>query len=194
MSSLLELDSSYAQSISVKSTGTSQTYEKKWKAPVWQYCHCLTADKENQDHLYCSYCPSDSIADGYKEPYNTKIPTNMGKHLLGAHQIIVEKKLSTQQAIVVQQLKQFYHQAHMIGETEELDTKILKDQLNKVVITEALISLIVVQNLAYALVKWPEFHTLCQALNQECKGMITTTHSQVALKVKEAWHTYKDVV
>ena len=95
MSFLLEPDSSYAQSISIESTGTSQTHEKKWKALVWQYCRRPTADEENQDHLYCSYYPSDSIADGYKELYNTKIPTNIGKHLLGAHQIIVEKKLST---------------------------------------------------------------------------------------------------
>jgi hypothetical protein len=90
----------------------------------------------------------------------------MGKHILGAHQIVVEKKVSAQQAIVVQQLKQFYHQAQAIGETDDLDAQILKDHLNKAVITEALISLIVVRNLAYAIVEWPEFHTLCQALNQ----------------------------
>jgi hypothetical protein len=89
----------------------------------------------------------------------------MGKYILGTHQIVVEKKVSAQQAIVVQQLQQFYYQAQAIGEIDDLDAQILKDHLNKAVITEALISLIVVRNLAYAIVEWPEFHTLCQALN-----------------------------
>jgi len=54
--------------------------------------------------------------------------------------------------------------------------------------------MIIIQNLAYAIVEWPEFHTLCQALNRQCKGIITTTHSEIALRVEEAWNTYKDVV
>ena len=109
MSSLLEPDSSYTRSATAESSTTSQTHEKKWKAPVWQYCRRPTADEEHQDHLYCSYCPSDSTTDGYKEPYSSTNSTNMGKHILGAHQIVVEKRVSAQQAIVVQQLKQFYH-------------------------------------------------------------------------------------
>jgi len=35
--------------------------------------------------------------------------------------------------------------------------------------TKALISLIVVRNLAYAIIEWPKFHTLYQALNKICK-------------------------
>src|SRR5271168_4495119 len=101
MSSLLEPDSSYAQLATTESSATSQTHEKKWKAPVWQYCRCPTADEEHQDHLYCSYCPSDSTADEYKEPYSSTNSTNIGKHILGAHQIVVEKRVSAQQAIVI---------------------------------------------------------------------------------------------
>ena len=51
-------------------------------------------------------------------------------------------------------------------------------------IDEALISLIVVQNLPFAIVEWPEFHTLCQALNSESEGMITTAHSIVTKKLE----------
>jgi hypothetical protein len=77
----------------------------------------------------------------------------MGKHILRTHQIIVEKKVSAQQAIIVQQLQQFYHQAQAISKTDDLNAQILKDHLNKAVITEALISLIVVRNLAYAIIE-----------------------------------------
>jgi hypothetical protein len=66
--------------------------------------------------------------------------------------------------------------------------------LNIAVITEALISLIIVRNLSFALIKWPEFHTFCQALNRACKSKITTSYSGVYNKVKEAWERYKDIV
>jgi len=186
MASPLEPNSSYARSATAESSAPSQTREKKWKAPVWTYCRRPIANKKHQDHLYCSYCPDDSKANKYKEPYSSTNSTNMAKHLLAAHQIKAEKKMNTQQAVVVQQLNQFYHQAQAIGETDELDAQILKDHLNKTVITKALISIIIVRNLAYTIVEWPEFHTLCQALNRQCKGMITTTHSEIALRVKEA--------
>jgi len=68
--------------------------------------------------------------------------------------------MSAQQAIIVQQLKQFYHQTQIISETDDLNTQILKDHLNKAVITKTLISLIVVRNLAYAIIEWPKFHIL----------------------------------
>jgi hypothetical protein len=118
----------------------------------------------------------------------------MATHLRKHHDIIVEKSLSKNQVIVNEQLKQMYHDAEVSGDTTELDTEILKKHLFQAVITEALVTLIVVRNLSFCIVEWAEFYTLCQALNKECKSMITTTHSQVKERVKEAWIKYKDVV
>jgi hypothetical protein len=59
-----------------------------------------------------------------------------------------------------------------MGETEEFDTAVLENCLDMAVITEALITLIVVRNLSYALVEWPEFHTLCQVLNRASRGRL----------------------
>ena len=94
MSSLLEPDSSYTRSATAESSTTSQTCEKKWKALVWQYCRRPTADEEHQDHLYCSYCSSDSTANRYKELYSLTNLTNIGKYILRVHQIVVKKKVS----------------------------------------------------------------------------------------------------
>ncbi len=54
--------------------------------------------------------------------------------------------------------------------------------------------LIVVHNLPFLIVKWPEFHTLCQALNSQCEGIITTAHSTITKKLKRSWTNHKDVV
>ena len=84
------------------------------------------------------------------------------------------------------QLRQLYQQAKANSEKDEFDTEILEACLDTSVITKALITLIVVRNLSFALVEWPEFHTLCQVLNWASEGKITTSHSGVANKVKEA--------
>ena len=118
----------------------------------------------------------------------------MKKYLVGQHQIIIAKKISKHQETTSQQLNQYYHQAQASGDIRELDSEILRSCLNKVVIIEALISLIVVRNLSFYLAEWPEFHTLCQALNLESKGIITTSHSGIYNKVSEAWVKYKDIV
>jgi hypothetical protein len=119
----------------------------------------------------------------------------MAKHIKKHHpEITIEKALSKTQEAVKKQLRQLYHQAEATGEAEEFDLEILEASLNTTVLTEALISLIVVRNLLYATVEWPEFHTFCQALNQACEGKITTSHSGVSNKVKEAWARYKDIV
>jgi hypothetical protein len=72
--------------------------------------------------------------------------------------------------------------------------EILEASLNIIVLIEALISLIIIRNLSYTMVKWPEFHIFYQALNQACEGKITTSYSGVSNKIKEAWARYKDII
>jgi hypothetical protein len=93
MSSLLELDLSFAQLASVESTITTQSYSKKWRSPVWVECRRPT-EEENQSLLYCKHCTLDLI------PYGTSISQNMIKHLNCCHKIIIEKALSKNQVAV----------------------------------------------------------------------------------------------
>ncbi|PMD64323.1 uncharacterized protein K444DRAFT_713896, partial [Hyaloscypha bicolor E] len=50
-------------------------------------------------------------------------------------------------------LKQYYYQATRSSEQEELNTEILEAYLNTSIITEALITLIIIRNLSYTLIK-----------------------------------------
>jgi hypothetical protein len=188
MSSLPELDSSLAQSVIAESTTASQACSKK-TSPIWAHCRPPIED-ENQAFLYCKYCTPDS------PPYGTRNSSSaMTKHIQRHHpEITIKKAPRKNQEAVSQQLRQLYFQATENGETEEFDTTILNASLNTTVLTEALISLIVVRNLSFTIVEWPEFHTFCQVLNRACEGKITTSHSGVYNKVKEAWEKHKDVV
>jgi hypothetical protein len=93
-----------------------------------------------------------------------------------------------------QQLKQLYRQAETNGDTKDFNLEVLEASLNVPALTEALVTLIVVRNLSFAIVEWLEFHTLCQVLNKASKGKIAIAHSIVRNKVEEAWKKHKDVV
>ena len=160
---------------------TTQSLGTKWRSNVWAHCRQLTTD-ENQDHLYCSYC----LVGLTPPPYGTSVSQNIKKHLKGRHEITIERALSKNQVAVNKQLRQLYQQAKANDKRDEFNTKILEACLNMLVITKALIMLIVVQNLSFTLVKWPEFHTFCQVLNRASEGKITTSYLGVANKVKEA--------
>jgi hypothetical protein len=118
----------------------------------------------------------------------------MRKHIERNHKIQVELTPSRIQTTTLQQLKQLYLKAESSSQTSKVDTQVFRKQLDQDVINEALISLIVVQNLPFTAVEWPEFHTFCQVLNPESKDAITTTHSQVKNKIKKAYEIHKDTV
>jgi hypothetical protein len=170
----------------------SSRSETKWRSPVWDYCRDPNEeDEENLDYLYCLKCTPENAPKG---PYGSNVPTNMKNHLFRKHQIVIEKATSKIQATVVHQLEQLHLQAKANGQVDDFDAQVLKSQLNIAVIFEALITLIVVRNLPFSIVEWPEFHTLCQALNSQCIGMITTAHSTIRNKIAVAWASYKDIV
>jgi hypothetical protein len=54
---------------------------------------------------------------------------------------------------VKKQLRQLYYQAEATGKAKKFDLEILEASLNIIVLIEALISLIVVRNLLYTIVK-----------------------------------------
>jgi len=80
------------------------------------------------------------------------------------------------------------------GQTQQLDVQVLQKALDKDVIDEALVTMIVVGNLPFRIVERPEFHTFCQVLNPEVKGNITTAHSEVTKKIEKSWLSHKDLV
>jgi hypothetical protein len=98
------------------------------------------------------------------------------------------------QSKALEQLKELYDQAESSGQTEEIDARVFLRQLDPDVVNEALVSLIVVRNLPFRAVEWPELHAFCQVLNPQSKDVVTTAHSQVAKKIKESWNSHKDTV
>jgi hypothetical protein len=118
----------------------------------------------------------------------------MRNHLNSKHQIIVESAPGPVQTATINQLQQLYIRAESSGQTETIDVQVLRKVLDQGIINEALISLIIVRNLPFRLVEWPEFRTFCQVINPQSTDYITMAHSQIPKKIHQLWQSQKDIV
>ena len=119
----------------------------------------------------------------------------MTGHLKQYYKIIVDKTKNKTNATISKQLKQYYYQAKVNSDIIEFNSEVLKKYLFQAIITEALVTLIVVRNLSFYIIEQLEFYTFCQALNKECKeGTITIAYSQIKERIKEAQIRYKDII
>ena len=137
-----ESDSSFAFFTSVQSVlkkSRSQT------SAVWTHCHAAH-DDENSKFKYCIHCTTSSS-------YCTNISFNMWTHLHRHHQIDIEIFMSQVQTAVLEQLEQLYLQAKLFSQTEAIDAQVFEKQLDQDIINKALISLIVVQNIFFQIIK-----------------------------------------
>jgi hypothetical protein len=174
----------------IASTTQESTRTRGPTSAVWEYSR-TALDGEDPAYRYCIRCTEENIVPIFKVK---GIPTNLRRHLAAVHSIIVDITVGYVQAKALQQLKELYNRAESSSQTEEIDTYIFSRQLDPDIVNEALVSLIVVRNLPFQTVEWPEFHAFCQVLNPQSEGVVTTAHSQIAKKIKESWNCHKDTV
>jgi hypothetical protein len=157
----------------IASTAQESTRTRGPTSAVWAYSR-TALDGEDPAYKYCIPCTEENAIPIFKVK---GVPTNLRAHLKSKHSIFVNVAVGHIQATALQQLKELYTRAESSGQTEEIDTYIFLRQLDPDVVNEALILLIVVQNLPFRTVKWPEFHAFCQVLNPQAKGIVITAHS-----------------
>ena len=151
-----EADSSLLTS-TIDTSSTKQASQKK--SPIHEHSHKPDKgepiyDSKNRKYIYCKYCTYGAIST-----------TNLQNHLKSKYGIIAKTIQSRTKALASQKLKELYKQAAAKDKTDDFNSYILEKVLNKEVINQAVINFIIIQNLPFQTIKWPEFHTLCQALN-----------------------------
>ncbi len=176
-----------ASSVAVSSTSTAKSRTRTALA-TWEHTRPPEDGELENDGkcriLYCRYCP-------VKETYSSAVTTNFRRHLRVKHQIDVQAEASRVQTATLNQLQALHDQT---GFNEVVDTESLRKILNQDIIDKALARLIVMRNLPFRLVEWPEFHTLCQILNPASKEFLLTAHSSVPLLITRQFKAQKDIV
>lgn len=147
---------------SIEASSTQQ--ERSLRSPIHQYSRPPNDDEPKLDGkgrkiIYCFKCS-----------YGTSATTNLRNHLKSKHQIVLVVSDSSTKVAACEKLKQLYNEASAQNDTTEFDSQVLKKILNKDVIKQALLNLIVIRNLPFRAVEWPELHILCQALNPESRS------------------------
>jgi hypothetical protein len=175
-----EIDSSsFAPSITQDSIETASKKSRK-RSAIETWAHTREPKDGEPERpgknliFYCKYC--------LDPPYSATASNSFRYHLKTIHGVEVESTLGSVQSTT------------STGQTQQLDVQVLQKVLDKDVIDEALVTLIVVRDLPFCIVEWPEFHAFFRVLNPEAKSNIITTHSEVAKKVEKLWLSHKDVV
>ena len=169
-----EADSSLLTS-TLNLINTSSTKEAGQKRSLIYKYSCeldeseLISNSKKRKYIYCKYCTYGAIST-----------TNLQNYLKLKHGIVVKIMQSYTKVLASQKLEELYKQAAAENKTNDFNSYILKKVLNKEVIDQALINLIIVQNLLFQAIKWPEFYIFCQALNQASDGYLTTTYLEVS--------------
>ena len=78
--------------------------------------------------------------------------------------------------------------------TDNINFYILKKVLNKEVINEALIDLIIVQNLPFQAIKWRKFYIFSKAFNPHLGSVITLSYTVVAKIINNLFQLKIDIV
>ena len=181
-SSSITIDS--LESLEISSTQTS----RRNKSIVHHYYRKpseneLVRDSQNRKLYYCSLCS-----------YNASSTTNIRYHLQSKHEIEPNRSIPRTKATAANQLRELWKQASIDNQSTEFNSLILKSVLNRDVLDQALVNLVVVRSLPFRVIEWPEFHAFCQALNPELVSYITTTHSAISKSIQQSFQVQKDIV
>lgn len=174
-------------------TNTTQSVVRRGKSATTTWLHSREPRPEEPGYngrsriLYCKYCPNDS-------PYGSSVTTNFRKHLESKHGTLVAKDLTPIKAAIAEDFAQLYQRSYDTGQAQEIEMKVFEKTLNPEMINEALVSLIVVRNLPFRIVQWPEFHTFCMTLNPKVLDHLTTTHSTIPTLIDNSWQVQRDIV
>jgi len=174
---------------SSENTGSQQTQPTRLRSPIHGYTRPPydkepKFDSKNRKFLYCNQCNGFSAVS----------TTNVKKHLEKHHGINVDFKPSRTKQEALAELQKLWKQAVEEFGSDEVDATIHSNGLNKEVVQQALLNLIVVGNLPFRIVEWKEFHVFCQALNPKSSNSVTTTHSEVSRLIGESFPVQKDIV
>jgi len=107
---------------------------------------------------------------------------------------LIEENPSPLEATIAERLQQLYIKAKASGETGGVETQVFQETMDQDQIHKALVALIVVRNLPFRIIEWPEFHIFCRLLNPHAEDSLVTAHSTVPKLIGRSWVQKKDLI
>ena len=193
INSILFSDSA-AQSESNLTNQTSRTKNKS--RPLTSTIHRYTRARLPEDEgrttkLYlCSECPPD-LPSGWHPS-----STNLQRHLKSKHNIICESELNSTRTTANESVQHLYDRILKQGKAKELEGEVLRRTVEKNLIKQTLLDLIIVRRLPFSCVEWPEFHAFVRAINQKADQpvIIPTHHTTIMNWITASFVESQDII
>src|ERR1051326_8534198 len=135
--------------------------------------------------IFCKHCTN-------QPPYQAKDLSNMNRHLKEKHNIHASSAPRVK-AVSVEQLKKLYEELceEESPELNEFEKQVMQRyaEKNRTAMTQILVRLIVVRNLPFQAIEWPELHTICNLFNPFAKSILPACASTITTRIRE---TYKE--
>ena len=157
---------------------------------TWNHTHSshnLKSEYKKKNQIfYCKYCKNSL--------YKCQNNLSFQNHFLKKHDINIQSESCQIQVFSLLKLQNLYNKTAHSSQIQEFDVQILKKMLNKKIINEILILLVVVWSLFFCLIEWLKFHVFCKAFNFQIDCEIISSHFILSKKIQILWLTHKDIV
>jgi hypothetical protein len=158
--------------------------------------HTRPADSEEKSrtkkNYFCKYCSSTNSKGHHQST------TGLKHHLKKEHNILwdpTENQNRTVRDEGQKTLIEYYQKFLERGELQGLRNEILRRTVNKDLMKQALVDLVVRRRVSLSIVEWSEFHTLIGAANPEAPSTsLPTSHQTVANWILQSYTRYQDIV
>ncbi len=182
-----DTDEDYDASSSNQSSGSLPPSSKKRKiraTNTWSYAREPregepVKNKNGRRYWYCAECIF----------WREVITTNIRTHLHKKHGITVKEEDLVIKKVTKQRLEGLYQKQGeaQVQKVKEEKERILRESINQPVVREALAQLIVVRNLPYEAVTWPELRALLLAVNYTCDEVLVDSSATVLKLIEESF-------
>ena len=124
------------------------------------------------------------------------VTINIRSYLFNAHGVVIKEEDSVIKRATKQSLQGLFHKQGELH-TQKLEMQketILRESVNSALVRDALAQLIVVRNLPYDAVTWPELRALLLTVNYTCEEALIDSHTTVPTMIKESYILDKEVL
>jgi hypothetical protein len=187
---------SFNSSLSVLSTSEIENISSSRKLTSSVHEYCRTIDSLTQENLPLRddknrrlyYCAQESCK------YNANSTSAFRTHLRSKHKITIQLAAESRTTSAIEQFQLMYQALQQEGTSMELEGDILKRFIDKKLVEKALLKLIIVRRLPFAIVESKEFQAFCMALNKESLSAIPTSHNTITSRIAQLFPEGKDIV
>lgn len=160
----------------------------KKAASTWEHARDPRDGEPTRDGkaliFYCKYCLE----------YRCKSTTSARNHLQSIHKIAIVTKKRPIKALSDQAIDEIYLDTGIMKSISAEQCDIFKAILDKQLISEAIVRLIIKHDLSFRTVEWPAFYALLKIVNPAIDTEVISSHRSISDAVRNSWLTSKDLL